>query len=541
MRESGAVVGAAFRTRDLRGFQVGCAASAIGLWGFTVALAITAYRYGGPTAVGVAVMIRTLPAAAIVPISSRIGDRGSRRSAIVLGALASSAAYATLAAVVDAHGSLAIVLVIAAVAAITGTTGRLVQPAILPSLVDTPGELAASTGVWNALESAGFLAGAMLVGVAVSVASMQVAFLLLAGASALAALAFAALTPDGTPAHRAPLAGSTVVRELLLGAQEIRADAQLRDTVGLIWTLGIVDGMVDVLVVVVALRLIHAGAGTVGWLNTVWGAGGVIGGFLGLTLLGRRRFGRAISLGAAFVCIPLVCLATLSDRTVAYVALLVYGGGYALIEAAGQTLVQRLGSDEALARVFGVVESVTLTGMGVGSILAPVLVTLAGTRVALIVAAAILPVLVVVRIGRVRSLDSEAAVPQRELELLRGLDLFAPLPLATVETLAIHSRTAGARAGGTIIQEGEVGRSFFAILQGEVEVRRPDGALFPLAEGDYFGELALLNDVPRNADVTAVTDCTLVELEGSAFLVAVTGHVRSEDAVLDVARVRLQA
>ena len=54
--------------------------------------------------------------------------------------------------------------------------------------------------------------------------------------------------------------------------------------------------------------------------------------------------------------------------------------------------------------------------------------------------------------------------------------------------------------------------------------------------GGYFGEIALLHDVPRQAGATAVRDSELLSLEGDDFIAAVTGHANSQEAAEAVVR-----
>jgi MFS family permease len=70
---------AAFGTANLRRLQFGWAASSVGSWAFMVVLAVYAYDVGGASAVGVAALVRMLPAAFAAPITSLLADRSSRR------------------------------------------------------------------------------------------------------------------------------------------------------------------------------------------------------------------------------------------------------------------------------------------------------------------------------------------------------------------------------------------------------------------------------------------------------------------------------
>jgi hypothetical protein len=121
---------------------------------------------------------------------------------------------------------------------------------------------------------------------------------------------------------------------------------------------------------------------------------------------------------------------------VAFAMLIVLGVGYAWVEVAGLTLMQRLVSDEVLARVFGVVESTYVASTGLGGVVAPLAVALFGIEGALVAVGACLPLLALLTWTRLARFEATTEVPERQFALLRSLSLFAPLSLATVENLA---------------------------------------------------------------------------------------------------------
>ena len=74
-----------------------------------------------------------------------------------------------------------------------------------------------------------------------------------------------------------------------------------------------------------------------------------------------------------------------------------------------------------------------------------------------------------------------------------------------------------------MIREGEPGDRVYVIRRGRVRVSKRGTQVAELSAGDYFGEIALLRDVPRRATVTAIDDVEILSLERDEFLSAVTG------------------
>ena len=165
----------------------------------------------------------------------------------------------------------------------------------------------------------------------------------------------------------------------------------MRVLVGVLSLSTLVEGMVDVLVVVAALELVHLGEAGVGWLNGAWGVGGVLGGALAL-----RAARRGLPLGAGLIGLPLIALAAVPTATTALVALIALGAGYSLVETAGITRLQRLTSDVHRGRAFAALESTYWLTTGAGAMLAPLLIATTSIRTALVVVGAALPVSVAV-------------------------------------------------------------------------------------------------------------------------------------------------
>lgn len=101
-----------------------------------------------------------------------------------------------------------------------------------------------------------------------------------------------------------------------------------------------------------------------------------------------------------------------------------------------------------------------------------------------------------------------------KVEFLSKIPLFESCSEKNIKSIADQTRTRKFSAGDEIIAEGsQKTMGFYIILDGEAEVSRGEHHLGDYGPGDYFGEIALLlDDLPRTATVTAVTDMTLLAL-----------------------------
>jgi CRP-like cAMP-binding protein len=136
------------------------------------------------------------------------------------------------------------------------------------------------------------------------------------------------------------------------------------------------------------------------------------------------------------------------------------------------------------------------------------------------------------------------AVQQPPDDLRRRLGdvaLFAGLPPGRIETAMRHATLRDVKAGTTIIRQGDPADFFYVIGNGRVEVAQTDAngtsrVLRQMSGGEFFGEIGLLSRVPRTATVVALSDCTLVALEGAAFLELVESGPGLTYKLLDVHR-----
>jgi hypothetical protein len=153
-----------------------------------------------------------------------------------------------------------------------------------------------------------------------------------------------------------------------------------------------------------------------------------------------------------------------------------------------------------------------------------------GIRVSLALLGGGLTVLALAHVRRFVRLDKAMPAPGQEVEMLRRLAMFAPLPLAVIELLASDLQPHEFPAGTVAVREGEAGELFHLIVAGSAAVSVRGKPRPPLAPGDCFGEIALLRGIPRTATVVADQPLRTLALGREAFLVAITGNSMSSAA-----------
>jgi predicted MFS family arabinose efflux permease len=524
-----------FASPDLRRLQLAWGGFYVSEWTSFIAFSIYAYRVGGAGAVGLLGLVRMLPATIGVLAGTALADR-TRRERVLLGVQLMRAATLGAAALVLAlDGSSVLVFALAALTAVVGAAYRPSHLAVVPILARTPHELVATNVSASTFEGIAVLVGPALAGILLTFSGVDVVVAVSAAIALWAAFQVAGLSSS----PHLPAAGRGVLADVLAGARAFAEEPGPRLVIGLFASQAFVRGMLNVLLVVAAFRLLDTGDSGVGFLSAAFGAGGLVGGLAGLGLVGLRRLARPFAGGLVLWGVPLALVAAWPHEAWALMCLAVVGAGNAILDVSGFTLIQRGIDDAVLARVFGVFEILVVTAVGIGSVMGSLLVDQLGARTALAIAGGILPLLAAISYGRLRRIDATADVPKRELDVLTSLPLFSPLPVTTLERLAVHLRPATARANAEIVREGDEGDLFYVITSGEVEVVQGGHHVATLGQHDYFGEIALLRDVPRVATCRAQTDVELYTLERRRFVSAVSGHTASAAEAESVTEERL--
>jgi MFS family permease len=525
---------AAVRNENLRRAEFAWGAAIAAEWAHFVALGVFAYQQGGTAAVGIAGLVRLLPAAVVAPLAAPLGDRFRRERFLLAMTLVGAAALGG-SAVAAAMDQRTLVFVLAAIVGLSSTLTRPALQALLPSLARTPEELIASNGATSTIESLGTLVGPLLAAVLVSLADVALVFAV--GAASL--LAGAALLARVKVNSRIDLQGGnreSVGRMIAAGVQTVVRTPRTRLVIGLIIAQTFVRGCLNVLIVVAAFRVLDGGAAYVGYMTAAIGVGGLIGA-MGAMTLGGRRLAAPFGLSLVFWGVPIALIAPHPYFAAALLLLAIVGAANSVEDVAVFTLLQRIIPDEMLTRILGLVWGLAMGGVAIGSIAAPAVVHAIGPRPAFVLVGSILPLLTLLAYRRLVEIDSTVA-PPAALEFIDRVPMFAPLSIATKERIASNLTPMSVRAGEVVIQAGDYGDRFYLVGAGELDVDA-GGNHSTAREADYFGEIALLRDVRRTATVKAAVDSQLYALQRDDFLAAITGHSAAQAAGEAVANARL--
>jgi MFS family permease len=510
-----------FANPRVRNVQIAGAGSTLGIWAYGVALPVYAYHAGGARAVGLLFFARFVLAALGSPWIGMLVDRWSRRRVMLTSDFVRSALMIVMTVVASSGGNAYAVYVIAVTSTIVAVSWAPAQAALMPSLVESPEELTAANVVGNTISSVGMFAGPALGGVLLALSGPAAVFAFTAALTLWSAVFVLRVPPDPKPT---PADDQHIVAELSAGFIAVIRQPALRIVIGLSGAQAVVDGALEVLLVVLALRLLHGGNASLGWLNTAMGIGSIAGAVVVAAYSTRRRLAGGFAIGLLLSSVPLAIAAAVSSLGPALILIGVLGVGAIFFQVNSVTLIQRSAANDVMGRVFAFLGSLTLGGMAIGSVLAPVFVDWLGPRGALIVTGSFITVLLVPLWSSLRRIDDEAVIADEPLALLRRIDIFADLPEPVLERLASGATAISVMADQVVVSRGEVGNHFYAIAAGKAAVERDDGTMRELGPGEFFGEIALLRDVPRTATVRALEPLQLFALERDEFLTAVTGH-----------------
>lgn len=538
---------AALRHRDLRLLFGGLVISATGSWAYNVALLAYVFErthsLGWVAAGGLG---RFLPALAFSAYGGVIAERVERVRLMVASDLVclSLQAGLALAAALTAPAAVAIAL-----AALTSVGNIVYNPAVAATLPEVAGEddLVAANALNGTIENLVVVAGPAIGAGLLALGSPALAFGLNAASFGVSALLVSRLRVRSRPVDVTEGETAGPLRQMAVGVRAIASSGPARVLVAFSVLASFVYGTDTVLLVGVSQAQLGTGANGFGYLLAGLGVGGILVAFVVDRLAGSKRLAWIISAGMAVYCLPTAVLAAVHAPGVAFVLEVVRGGGTLVVDVLAITALQRAVASDVVARVFGVFFALVLGAISVGALVAPPLVHGAGLHAALFVMGFAPVALGLIGYPALAAID-RAALAQVErlaprIEVLEGLGIFAMAGRAVLERLAAALRELAVPAGSVVVREGDPADALYVLVSGRVEVTaRGEAAeerfIRVMEAGSYFGEIGLLEGIPRTATVTAAEDCVVWRIEGDDFLSALS-TASAAPAFVEGARMRL--
>jgi MFS family permease len=512
-----------------------------GEWATWIAVLVYAYERGGATESGVVAFVMLVPAAIVAPFAAGLGDRFRRERTLLASYLVQGVVMGAAAIALFADAPSPVVYLLAAATSTGVTLTRPAHGAILPALSMTPAILTSANVASGTVQNISIMIAPAAAGLILNGPGAGAVFAVSAVGLALGALLVAGIRTEPSSLGDDAEARGASLRDLATGLSTLLRTPGPRTIVVLIGAAAVVEGALDVLIIVLAFDLVGTGEAGVGFLSSAAGLGGVIGAAAAMTLVGRARLAAPFAAGLLLWGLPVGIVGLLPSLAIALALLVAAGAGRGLLDVAGRTLLQRVTPEQSMGQAFGAIEAAYVSMIAVGSIIVPALIALAGPRQALILVGLWLPLVVALTWRALRRVDAAAVVHVRELELLRGIPIFAPMAPPTIERLSANLVPVTVPGGAWVMRQGDLGDRYFIVDRGEIEVLIDDQVVRREGPGDSFGEIALLRNVPRTASVRAVTDLDLFALDRDIFLAAVAGHPESRAVAEATAAERLAA
>ncbi|MDQ3468799.1 MAG: MFS transporter, partial [Actinomycetota bacterium] len=434
-----------FRNRGLRRINLALAGSVIGDWAYAIAVSIWAYQQGGATALGVFGVLRYVSLAFFGPLFATLADRFPRRR-VMIGADAARAVMVVIGAVaIETDAPAIVVYALALTTSVAGTAFRPAQAATLPSLATNPKELTGANVVASTVESVGFFVGPAIGALLLSIADLTVVYGFNAATFAWSGLMLLGLPAqdaagadapaehdDDTSEAAAPAADERFIATVTAGFRTIAGNRHLRLITLLYTAQTIVAGASAVYTVTIALELLDLSESGVGLLDSVLGVGGLIGGFVAMTLARRERLATDFGIGVVLWSAPLLLIVASPTLGATLAAMFLIGVANSLVDINAYTIIQRVAPPEVMGRVFGALESVIIAGMAIGALVMPLLIGTIGLRSGLAVVGASVAAIAMAGIAGLARMDTTVLAPPG-LALLRTVPSLSPLPAPVLE------------------------------------------------------------------------------------------------------------
>jgi CRP-like cAMP-binding protein len=511
-----------------------------------VLVVVFSFAAGGVGAAGAVTALRLLPGGLVAPLTTSLAASSRPQLHLGMGIGARCVASAATLAAVLGCAPVGVVLTLTALDSLMAAAVRPLHGALVVRLADTTAEAAAANRATASLISGGTLAGPAVAGLALALVGVGWAFVVPTVVFAVGSIAAFSIkvpvTEEAPKTDAGPSGGVLRARLSAIGAG-YRAIGQRRPAVAATFLYVLNTALVGFFLVAsapAAKDRLGLGRSGITEILTIFGAGGLFGGLVIMSLAGGGRLARLLSVAMIGWA---VTLAGLGETVVAAVGLAMAvgcGAASAVGFAVAPTLVQRSVAREAMVSASTVLQSLFQVAQAAGAMVAPVLIGRLGLPVALAAAGVSVVVITALVWPQSRKADVLSAEDAAKLAVVRATPALNALPALALEQLARAATHLAVPSGSEVIRQGDPGDRFYMIAAGLADVTVDGLRVGTLGPGGSFGEIALLRDVPRSATVTAREDLDLVVVDRADFLAAMSGGPETGGRVSRAALERLE-
>jgi MFS family permease len=254
----------------------------------------------------------------------------------------------------------------------------------------------------------------------------------------------------------------------------------------------------------------------VGYLYSALGLGALLGGVVAALIGGTVRLDHLLAGSVVLSGVTLALFGLSSVAVAALLFILLVGLAETLEYAAYETLLQQAVPENAIGRASGTMDSFLFNSMLIGNLISGLLAAWIGLTVSIF------------GLGIVTALGAVAAylnlrlksAGQPDAALLAEVPAFAHVPVAVREWATRRMLREQFPPGAVVIRQGDEGDKFYTIARGVAQVEvMAEGEVMTreLGPGTFFGEIALLRNVPRTATVRALKPLTVYALSREDF------------------------
>lgn len=497
---------------------------------------VVTFELLGPVGPGWFLIVRQITGAISAPVYAALAGRFRRERVLAGSIVARGVAVALVIPLLGHHTVSALLFLVIALEGFTQSAPKALYDALMPWLADSPAQLVAANAVSALLETSGVLVGAGVAAIALGSSGPAAALVTIVVFCALGAWPLFTIRGVDT---RVRNEGSRIVNELAGGIAVLRKSTNARVVVAVMAVTASLTGTAQSVVASIASDLLQIGAAGTPVLIGAVGVGGLVGGIASLSL-GRHSMSLPMVFGFLACVAVLLALAVTSAEALAIPLLSAFGIGIAYQIVCGRTLLQRSASGRSLDLLVGINAVIAVSVVGVAGLCAAEVNAAIGVRATLRVAAGLALLGAIYGLVRVLRVERRSPAQREELDAIRSVAAFRPLSVAAADQLASALIAAHAADGDVVVRQGESGDDMFLIGSGVFEAVVDDQPVRTLHDGDHFGEIALLFDVPRTATVRCLQAGTLWRLRRQDFLRAITGNSTTQDAIKAIVDQRLE-